>query len=150
MVVVTGIVKGFLQVGVAPGASAVFGWAGTLAGKAGGDLRFGVGIETFLEHEVVLPAVAEVIRVLDVVARLLEELAQPGISLVSEPEFGVGDSVVAGGCGEHVQVGIGPAHRGLDDVVQPVKAHVRRDEQPAPDRGLGYAAQAELELHRRF
>jgi len=93
-------------------------------------------------------AVTEVVGVVDAVARLLEELPQTGVSLVSEPELGVGDSIVASRCGEHVQMGVGPAHRGLDDVVQPVKAHVRRNEQPAPDRGLGYAAQAELELHR--
>ena len=40
-----------------------------------------------------------------------------------------------------------PADGGLDDLVQPIEADVRRDEQAVPDRRLDYAAQAELELH---
>ena len=45
-----------------------------------------------------LPAVAEVVRIPDAVVRLFEELPEPGVPLVAEPKFGVGESVVASRC----------------------------------------------------
>jgi hypothetical protein len=48
------------------------------------------GVESFLGDDVVLPAVAEVVRVADAVALLLEELPDLSVSLVAESQFGSG------------------------------------------------------------
>jgi hypothetical protein len=79
-----------LDVGVAPGPSAVFWWAGSLAAGAGRQVHARGGVESFLEDDVVLPAVAEGVRVADAVALLLEELPDLSISLVAESQFGSG------------------------------------------------------------
>jgi Homeodomain-like domain len=42
-------------------------------------------------------------------------------------------------CREDMEVGVRPADCGLHDLVQPVEADVRWDEQTAPDRWLGHA-----------
>ena len=93
-------------------------------------------------------AVTEVVAVMDPVSGLLKELREPGFALIAVSQFGIGDAVVARRCREDVEVGVGPADGGLDDLVHPVEADVRRDEQAAPDRRLDHAAEAELQLHR--
>jgi hypothetical protein len=73
-----------------------------------------------------------------------ERASSPSVVLIPESQFGIGDSVVASRRREDVEVGVRPAHGGLDDLVQPVEADVRRDDQAAPDQRLEHAAQVSL------
>lgn len=107
MVFVARVRQRFFQIGIAPGSATVLRRAGALSAEASGHLYSRLGIESLLENDVVLPAVAEVIVVVDPVSGLLEELRKPSVALISVSQFGIGDSVVARPCREDVEVRVG-------------------------------------------
>ena len=93
--------------------------------------------------QLVVPAVAEVVLVPELVALLGDELVEsyvvlerPVLALVDvEARDEVRRAVVAAGA-EPVQVAVGPAHRRLDHVMHPRQAEVTGQLESAPDRRL--------------
>jgi hypothetical protein len=56
----------------------------------------GVGVEQFLDDDLVLPAVAEVVGVAEPVADVADQLAEAHVALVGEPELEIGQSELVG------------------------------------------------------
>ena len=90
------------------------------------------------------PVVAEVVHVAQLLARLAQELVEADVELVDTLlaflDVVVGDEVrptprVAEV--EAVQVRVGPAHRGLQDLVNVAEAHLPGNGQAAPHGRLG-------------
>ena len=87
-----------------------------------------------------LPAVAEVVRVKDAArACLLDRLDQRGpvSGLVLHAEvvkFRIADFPCHAFGFEHVEMAVQPTHGGLQGLVQPIKAHIRRNLQGAGNR----------------
>ena len=97
-----------------------------------------------LEPDHVLPVVAEIVCVEQRVADVDQHLIQPHLLLRhalvtlidrerAQVVLGLA-AVVRGAAAEPVQVRIGPAERGLDDLVHFVKEQIRREFQPPPYR----------------
>ena len=109
-----------------------------------------VGGEDVLDEEVVLPGVAEVVGVAQPGAGAGGQVLQPGRAFVGGlvPELEVGPGVAAAAGLEGVQVGVLPAERHLDDLVQLRQGGCGGQAQPPPDRRLG-SVQGDLDLIHR-
>lgn len=92
-----------------------------------------------LDLDLVTPVVAEVVGIFELLgAGALNEVDQPGFARVEQAAI-----VVSIGCTptqpaqpELMEMAVGPAHRGLDDQMQPVEADVERHLDPAGDARL--------------
>ena len=140
------ILKGFEHIVVAPDSSAVLRRTPPPAADAGGQPDGGVVGEDLLQRDLVLPVVAEVVHVCHPVLFALQELADPVFPLVEvpgrcrHPEVAVprtGDAEALVTLAEHVEMAVLPPHDHLDEMVQGVEVHRRRNEDAAPDRWLG-------------
>ena len=138
---VSGVLDGGEEFSVAPGTAAVFRRA------AAGDVdqarieyaRLGIG--ELLDLDRVLPAVAEVIKVHQLLrADVFEDVAEPrlaGVEKVGGPiRIGIGRAPADVAGMEHVEVAVGPAHGCLDGQVQPVEPNVERDLDATQNGGL--------------
>ena len=136
------------QLAVAPRSAAVLGRAGAPAVDARRDCGRRVGGEHLLDRDLVIPAVAEVVRVPErrALAGDRIEAGAPFIPWWFAPVLvGVGIAVARAPDLELVQVVVPPAERRLDDLVEVVERAAPVDEHAAPDRWLG-VEQCDLEL----
>ena len=151
-----GILERFQQLEVAGKSPAVVGWAGTLALQAKGEFHFFLGGLDTDDLDLVYPVVAEIVGVGEFVALLGDQVAERVFPLVAEVCLRAGTDEIIGikhpvfhlfARAEGVQVGIGPPHDDLDDIVQPVEFDFTRHDEAAPDRRL-QVAEGNLQLHR--
>src|SRR5436190_2457079 len=91
MLFVIGVGEDLFQLGVAPRASAVFRWASPFGGDQEGIVDRGIGIEDILDEDLVLPAVAEVIRVTEPITDAYQ-FVDRDLALVTESELRIGDA----------------------------------------------------------
>src|SRR5580693_3950030 len=70
-----------------PGTTAVLGRTRTLASQAHGVVDVWVSVEYLLEHDRVLPVVAEVVRVANAVPRFRKQAIERRPSLITMPKF---------------------------------------------------------------
>lgn len=82
--VVGGVGEDLPEVGVAPGAAAVLGRAGSLGGDQCGVVGVGIGVEQVFDGDLVLPVVAEVVGVAEASADV-GEFVEGDLALVAEP-----------------------------------------------------------------
>src|SRR3990170_2063472 len=134
------------QAHVAPRPAAVLGRAGAFAGETGRVALAFLGRKNLLDLHLVLPAVAEVVFVDQLVA-FADELIETGRALVLEHvgKFSAGDAVLLHTQPEGVHVAVGPAHGNLKNLVQLAELDVGRD-LDAPPRGRMDVSQRDLDL----
>src|SRR5215472_14177314 len=147
MVFVPRVSQGVHEVVVTPDTAAVLGRAGSLAGDAAGISDSLLGWLHCFDDDVVVPSVAEVIPVPQLVAWPVghrgELLSCGAADLEVGVEVGVGAAIAACRCLECPQMAILPAESELDDRVQPGQRDIGRHFEPPPDRRLA-AAQGDL------
>jgi len=133
------VLKGRQVLFIAPHAADVLGRAGPLSCEAGRVASSLLGGHNLLDHEGVLPGIAEIVLVAEAKAFARQELAERGAPLVDEAQFTKlilpGVAVTLPGDGELVQVIVLPPHDDLQDLVQLVKGGVAGHDDPPPDRG---------------
>ena len=137
----------FLQLGEPARTAAVLGRARALAGDALWVYRGRVGRGSGLDGNLVFPAVAEVVLVTGQV---------PGLHQITDPELlfverlklvvQISRAVFPAGDPEHVQVGVLPPHRGLDDAVDPVEGVASGDHHLSPHRRAVHAGERDPQL----
>jgi hypothetical protein len=93
-----------------------------------------IGVEQLLDEDLVLPVIAEVIGVEELIADAAEKLADAHRSLVGELELGIWRPEPLGAPLEDVHVVARPAEGGDDRLVQAIEAHVRADLKLPPYR----------------
>jgi len=139
--------EGLKEFRVAADAAAILGRAGPRAGQAdGADLLAAVGWGDLFDLDLVLPAVADVVDVDELVTGLGRGVAEvDGVVIADVAPLGVGLGVAVWADLEHVEVAVGPAHGALEDVVELGEGEVAGDEDAAPD-GRGGAEQNDFKL----
>ncbi len=134
----------FKEIAVAPDPTAVFGWAGLFTFQAKRVFGFGIDCRGSLEQDLVFPAVAEIVLVIEGESfagrgQDLTEVGLRGIDAleVLEPVIQqVGITVALALDFELMQMAVGPAHRCLDMFVEFVERAVLHLDS-SPDRRLG-------------
>ena len=132
MALVVRVLDGLDEIGVAPNAAAVFGWAGTFSINAKGILLPRLLLRAALEQNLVIPGIAEVVLVdePEFLAVFRDDVAQVrgrGVFVFHLLEVVLhehGIAVILFADLEVVQVRVGPAHRRLDVFVELVERAV--------------------------
>ncbi len=129
MAFVRGVVDRFQQFGIAPRAADIFRRA-TAAGLDQARIELArLWIDETLDLDRVLPTVAEVVKVAQLLrADILEHLVEPrlaGIEEVTGPAgIGVWRAPADVACADLVEMAVGLAHSGLDRQVQPIEPDI--------------------------
>ena len=136
MLRVGGVGQCFEEIGIATGSAAVFGWAGVRSVEANRELECRTDRIGSLHEYFVLPGVAEVILVAEPVVLLRDvgELELDFMQFFVRPVVEV-RAVYSFTDPELVEVAVRPAHRLLDNQVEPVEANRARDKYPPPYLG---------------
>ena len=116
--------------------------AATLTGEAQSLWFAGIARDDLLDDDVVSPVVPEIVDVEKPITGPADHIAELGIAVRQEPvprlvELRHGCPVSFVRDAELVQVGIGPAHGALEDVVELFEVDVAGDQDPTPDRRIG-------------
>ena len=123
--------ESFEELLIAPGAADVLGWAGASRLQEPRVDHVGGGIVDPLDADAVIPVIAEVVGILDrPCAGFPEQLLQGhrlrGHGTLVEPvRIGHAPTDISGA--ELVEMGVGPAHGRLHDLMQPVEPDLQRD-----------------------
>ena len=141
MALMAGIGEGFEELAIAPRTTDVLGRAAALGFDQARikDARF--GIDQAFDLDRVLPAIAEVVEILQRLGSdVLEHVAEPGLARIEEVAGPI--LIWIGRAPSHtartnlVKVAVGPADRRLQDQMQTIEPDVERHLDAAQDHGL--------------
>ena len=136
MALVLWVVDGFQEFGIAPGAANVFRWATSYSVDHARICNAGYGIGDAQEFDRMLPAVAEVIEILQRFdADIFKNIGQARLAgierSVAPIRIGHAPSYLPGA--DLIEMTIGPSHGGLENQVQMIESNCQRYLDPAPD-----------------
>lgn len=134
---VTGIGGGFKEGFEAGRATAVLGLGAMLALDIARIFGSGFAILACFERDDMLPVVAHVVGIEDLANAPVDQGFEPGIFGCGQLIVGlvrIGKAVSFVARFELAEMIIEPAHRGLDDIVQPLEVGIERHLDPSPDQ----------------
>src|SRR5215813_13044322 len=138
---VAGVVEGLQELTIAPRTTDVLGWTVALGLDQAGIKHARFGIDQAFDLDRVLPAIAEVVEILQgLCADVFEGVVKPrfaGIHEVTAPiSIGIGGTPADAARADFVQMAVGPAHGCLDGQMQPVESDIEWHLDAAQDHGL--------------
>lgn len=149
---VGGVGEGSEEFGVTINAAAIFGRAGIFAGQTDGGRELRIGREDFFDSDFMEPTVAKVVLIFEFAFGRGGDLGEGGALFVANIEVGIGCAVESAGGARSddkvVQMGVGPAHGDLDDMMEAVESEAGGDQDAAPD-GRFEAGEGDFQLAER-
>src|ERR1700752_1612271 len=138
---VAGIGEGLEEFAIAPRTTDVLGWAVALGLDQAGIKHARFGIDQALDLDRVLPAIAEVVEILQgLCADVFEDVAEPSFASIREVAGPVcariGRPPSGAARADLVQMAVGPAHGCLDGQIQPLEPDVEWHLDAAQNHGL--------------
>src|SRR3954453_8645056 len=123
----------FEQLTVAPGTATILGQAPPLPGGADGAGQSLNGGQALLDHERMVPVVAEVVGVGEAGDARLDQAVQGDACLVGDIINRTRISVLSARDVEGVEMVVFPSHGGLDGAMQVSERRLTGNQEPAPD-----------------
>src|ERR1700741_1042436 len=147
---VAGIGEGLEEFAIAPRTTDVLGWAVALGLNQAGIKHARFGIDQTLDLDCVLPAIAEVVEILQgLCADVFEDIAEPRFASIHEVTtpicIGIGGTPADAARADFVQMTVGPAHGCLDSQMQPVEPDIEWHLDAAQNHGLDFV-ESDLEV----